>query len=90
MNGESLIVMIVVGLIAGWLASAVVGGIGYGLIGDIIIGIVGAFIGSWLFAQLGIAAPAGLLGSIIVAFVGAAVLLLILRALAGGRRYRRL
>ena len=75
-----LLTWIIVGLIAGVLASLVMGGTGYGLIGDIIIGIVGAFIGGWLFARLGVHSPfGGLAGTIFVAFVGAVVLIFILR-----------
>jgi uncharacterized membrane protein YeaQ/YmgE (transglycosylase-associated protein family) len=80
---------IIVGLVAGVLASLVMGGTGYGLIGDIIIGIVGAFVGGWLFAQLGVASPfGGLAGVIFVAFIGAVVLLFILRLIRGSRRPR--
>lgn len=83
----SILTWIIVGLIAGVLASLVMGGTGYGLIGDIIIGIVGAFVGGWLFAQLGVSSPwGGLPGTIFVAFVGAVVLLFILRLLRGARR----
>ena len=73
---------ILVGLVAGVLASMVMGGTGYGLIGDIIIGIVGAFVGGWLFARLGVRSPlGGLPGTIFVAFIGAVVLLFVLRLL---------
>jgi len=82
--------LIIVGLIAGILASFVMGGIGYGLVGDIIVGIIGAFLGSWLFAQMGWSAPfAGLAGVIFVAFIGAVLLLFILSLLrrgSGGNR----
>lgn len=82
----SILTWIIVGLIAGVLASLVMGGTGYGLIGDIIIGVVGAFVGGWLFAQLGVSSPwAGLPGTIFVAFVGAVVLLFVLRLLRGAR-----
>ncbi|HZH75227.1 MAG TPA: GlsB/YeaQ/YmgE family stress response membrane protein [Archangium sp.] len=81
MTIETLVVWLFVGLIAGWLASAVVGG-GYGIVGDIVVGIVGAFLGGWLFRALGVSAPgSGIVGTIVVAFVGAVVLLLLLRAL---------
>jgi uncharacterized membrane protein YeaQ/YmgE (transglycosylase-associated protein family) len=81
MTIETLLVWLFVGLIAGWLASAVVGG-GYGIVGDIVVGIVGAFLGGWLFRALGVTAPgSGIVGTIVVAFVGAVVLLLLLRAL---------
>jgi uncharacterized membrane protein YeaQ/YmgE (transglycosylase-associated protein family) len=86
MSVETVLLWLVVGLIAGWLASAVVGG-GFGLIGDIVVGIVGAFIGGWLFRALDVSAPfGGLAGTIFVAFIGAIVLLLLLRLIARGRR----
>jgi uncharacterized membrane protein YeaQ/YmgE (transglycosylase-associated protein family) len=76
---------IIVGLIAGLLASLVMGGTGLGLIGDIIIGIVGAFVGSWIFDRLGVASPFGGLGGVIfVAFIGAVVLLFVLRLIRRG------
>lgn len=75
-----LLTWLIVGLIAGVLASLVMGGTGYGLIGDIIIGIVGAFVGGWLFTQLGVSSPfGGIAGVIFVAFIGAVVLLFLLR-----------
>lgn len=74
-----LLTWLIVGLIAGVLASLVMGGTGYGLIGDIIIGIVGAFVGGWLFRKLGIAVPlSGIAGTILVAFIGAVVLLFVI------------
>ena len=80
-----LVTWLVVGLIAGVLASLVMGGVG--LIGDIVIGIVGAFVGGWLFRQLGVNSPfSGLAGTIFTAFIGAVVLLAILRLVTRGRR----
>jgi uncharacterized membrane protein YeaQ/YmgE (transglycosylase-associated protein family) len=77
-----LLTWIIVGLVAGVLASLVMGGTGYGLIGDIIIGVVGAFVGGWIFSRLGVDSPfGGLAGTIFVAFIGAVVLLFILRLL---------
>ena len=74
-----LLTWIIVGLVAGVLASLVVGG-GFGIIGDIIIGIIGAFVGGWIFSKLGIESPwGGLAGTIFVAFIGAVVLLFLLR-----------
>jgi uncharacterized membrane protein YeaQ/YmgE (transglycosylase-associated protein family) len=74
-----LLTWIIVGLVAGVLASLVVGG-GFGIIGDIIIGIVGAFVGGWIFSKLGVDSPfGGLAGTIFVAFIGAVVLLFLLR-----------
>jgi uncharacterized membrane protein YeaQ/YmgE (transglycosylase-associated protein family) len=80
-----ILTWIIVGLCAGVLASLVMGGSGYGLIGDIIIGIVGAFVGGWLFRTLGATPPfGGGLGSVIfVAFIGAVVLLFLLRLVRG-------
>lgn len=77
-----ILTWLIVGLVAGLLASFAVGGVGYGLLGDIVIGIVGAVLGGWLFDRLDIAAPwGGLAGVIFVAFVGAVVLLVVLRAI---------
>ena len=82
-----LVTLIVVGLVAGLLASLAVGGVGYGILGDIVVGIVGAFLGSWLFSALHVQVPfAGLGGTIFVAFIGAVVLLLLGRLLRRGRR----
>lgn len=74
-----ILTWLIVGLVAGVLASFVVGG-GYGLLGDIVVGIVGAFIGGWLFTKMGWHTPfGGLAGTIFVAFIGSIVLLLLLR-----------
>jgi uncharacterized membrane protein YeaQ/YmgE (transglycosylase-associated protein family) len=84
MTLETLVLWRVVGLIAGWLASAVVGG-GYGVVGDIVVGVVGAFLGGIIFRALHVHAPfGGIAGTILVAFVGAVVLLLILRLIRSG------
>lgn len=81
-----LLTWLIVGLVAGILSSAVAGGIGYGLLGDIVVGIAGAFVGGWLFAQLGLASPfPGLAGTIFVAFIGAVVLLFIFHLIQRGR-----
>src|SRR5262249_53419543 len=81
MSLETFLIWIVIGLIAGWLASAVAGG-GFGVIGDIVVGIVGAFIGGLIFGRLHIHVPwGGLPGTIFVAFIGALVLLVILRVI---------
>ncbi len=81
-----ILTWLIVGLIAGVLASLVMGG-GYGIIGDIIIGIVGAFLGGWLFSRLGVGTPfSGLAGTIFVAFIGAVVLIFLLRLISRGRR----
>lgn len=83
----SFLMWILVGLVAGVLASIVMGGTGYGIVGDIIIGIVGAFVGGWLFSKLGVSTPfGGLPGTIFVAFIGAVVLLFVLRLIRGAGR----
>jgi uncharacterized membrane protein YeaQ/YmgE (transglycosylase-associated protein family) len=74
---ESIIIMIIVGAIAGWLAGKIVRGFGFGLIWDIVIGIIGAFIGVWLLTRLGIVPFSGFVGSIVNATIGAVVLLFI-------------
>jgi uncharacterized membrane protein YeaQ/YmgE (transglycosylase-associated protein family) len=79
MEPQSIIVWIIVGGVAGWLAGLVVKGSGYGLIGDIIVGIVGAFIAGWLLPRLGIVIGSGIIAAIINAFIGAVILLIILR-----------
>jgi len=85
MEIETILLWAVVGLIAGWLASAVVGG-GYGIIGDIVVGVVGAFLGGILFRATGAGAPfGGLPGTIFIAFIGAIVLLLLLRLINRAR-----
>jgi uncharacterized membrane protein YeaQ/YmgE (transglycosylase-associated protein family) len=86
---SGLLWWLIVGLIAGFLASVVMRGGGYGIIGDIIAGIIGAFIGGWLFGLLGVSAGGGLVGSIIVAFVGACILIAILRMFSRSYPYRR-
>lgn len=84
-----ILTWIIVGLVAGVLASLVMGGTGYGIIGDIIIGIVGAFVGGWIFRQLGTGVPfGGLPGVIFVAFIGAVVLLFVLRLIRGATARR--
>jgi uncharacterized membrane protein YeaQ/YmgE (transglycosylase-associated protein family) len=88
MTMETFLLWMAIGAIAGFLASAIVGG-GYGLIGDIIIGVVGAFVGGWLFRALGWHAPfTGMAGTVVIAFIGALVLLLILRVLRVGTARR--
>lgn len=84
LSNESLLVILFVGIVAGWLAGRVMEGGGFGLIGDLIVGLVGAFIGNWLLPQLGIHLGVGLVAAIINAFIGAVVLLLVLRLIGGG------
>jgi uncharacterized membrane protein YeaQ/YmgE (transglycosylase-associated protein family) len=87
MSNESLLVILFVGLVAGWLAGLLVQGTGFGLIGDLVIGILGAFIGDWLLPRLGIHLGVGLVAAIVNATIGAVVLLLIVRLVRGRGRW---
>ena len=85
-NPGSWLAWIVVGLIAGAVAARVVAGRGFGCVADIVVGIAGAIIGGWLLgAVFNVGGTVGFLGSIAVAFIGAAVLLLVVKVLSGGR-----
>ena len=77
LSGESLIVILFVGLLAGWLAGKIVRGTGFGMIGDILIGIAGALVATFLFPKLGIHIGRGLISEIIYSAIGAVLLLLI-------------
>jgi uncharacterized membrane protein YeaQ/YmgE (transglycosylase-associated protein family) len=89
LNPGGLLLWIVVGLVAGFLASHFVKGGGYGLIGDLVVGLIGAVVGGFLLGFF-VHTTVGLLGSIIVAFIGAVILLFIVRSMSGGRRTRRI
>jgi uncharacterized membrane protein YeaQ/YmgE (transglycosylase-associated protein family) len=71
----NLILFVIVGILAGWLAGRVMKGGGFGVVGDLVVGAVGAFLGGWLLGLLGIPAGGGFVGSLVTAFVGAVVLL---------------
>lgn len=79
MSVETILIWIVVGAIAGWLAGLIVRGFGFGLVGNIIVGILGAILGGWLFGAIGFAFTTGIINTILTAIVGAVVLLLIVR-----------
>ena len=89
LSNQSLLVILFVGIVAGWLAGRVMAGGGFGLIGDLLVGLLGAFIGDWLLPRVGIHLGVGIIASIMNAFIGAVVLLLILRLVSGGFGYRR-
>jgi uncharacterized membrane protein YeaQ/YmgE (transglycosylase-associated protein family) len=89
LSNQSLLVILVVGIVAGWLAGRVMAGGGFGLIGDLIVGLIGAFIGDWLLPRLGVHLGTGIIALIVNAFVGAVVLLFILRLVGGLRRRPR-
>jgi uncharacterized membrane protein YeaQ/YmgE (transglycosylase-associated protein family) len=80
MDPQGLIIWLIIGAIAGWLAGMVMKGGGFGLIGDIVVGIVGAFIAGWLLPQIGFPLIGGsIVGAIIDAFIGAVILLFVIR-----------
>lgn len=79
MHAETLLIWLLIGAIAGWLASKVVRGGGMGLLGDIVVGVIGAFIGAWLLTRLGITIAHGLIGAVASATLGAVLLLLAIR-----------
>jgi len=89
LSAENLGVLLLVGLIAGWLAGKVVTGGGFGIVADVAIGIVGALIGTWLLPRLGVHIGTGIASKIIVATIGAVVLLLIVGLVRGGFPRRR-
>ncbi|MBN8482069.1 MAG: GlsB/YeaQ/YmgE family stress response membrane protein [Xanthomonadales bacterium] len=78
MSAESLIVWLIVGGVAGWLAGLIMRGFGFGLIGNIVVGIVGAFLAGWLLPMAGVSIGSGIVGAIIHALIGAIILLAII------------
>jgi uncharacterized membrane protein YeaQ/YmgE (transglycosylase-associated protein family) len=79
MNVEQLVVFLVIGGIAGWLAATVMKGGGFGIVGNVVTGILGAILGGWIFGLLGISVGGAWLGPLITATVGAIVLLYLAR-----------
>jgi uncharacterized membrane protein YeaQ/YmgE (transglycosylase-associated protein family) len=87
MSNESILVILFVGLIAGWLAGQIVQGTGFGIIGDILVGIAGALVASLVFPKLGIHLGTGIVSEIIYSAIGAIVLLLVVRLVRTGGRW---
>jgi len=89
MTALDIVGWLIIGLIAGWLASMIMGRGGYGIVGDIVVGVVGAFIGGFVANLLGLAGPAAndpfSWASLIFAIIGAIILIAIVRALSGNR-----
>ena len=83
MSTEHLILFLVIGIVAGFLAGKIMKGKGFGLLGDLIVGVIGSFIGYWIFGLLGIASG-GIIGALIAALVGALLLLYIARLVKKG------
>ncbi|MFT3807917.1 GlsB/YeaQ/YmgE family stress response membrane protein [Arenimonas sp.] len=75
MSLESLLITLLIGGIAGWLAGLAMKGRGFGILGNIIVGIIGAFVGSWVLGLVGIAIGGGIIAAILNAFIGAVILL---------------
>lgn len=81
----NIIVILIVGAVAGWLGSMLLKGSAYGLLGNIVIGILGSFVGYWLLAELGVSLGAGLVGAILTGALGAIIILVILHVVSGKR-----
>jgi uncharacterized membrane protein YeaQ/YmgE (transglycosylase-associated protein family) len=79
MDPTDILIWLLIGAIAGWLAGQFVGGGGFGLIGDVVVGIVGAVIAGYLLPLIGIHLGAGFIRSVISAFIGACLLLTVVR-----------
>lgn len=82
---EGLLIVIILGAVAGWLGSQIYRGSGLGLLGNIVVGIIGGFIGYWGLGKLGVSLGTGYLGYILTAAVGAIVLLVILNLIVSRR-----
>lgn len=89
LTNESLLVILIVGIVAGFLAGKIVRGFGFGLIGDLIVGVLGAFVGNWLLPRLHISLGSGIVAQIAAATIGAVVLLLLVGLVAGRSGLRR-
>jgi len=79
MDPVVIIIWLVIGAIAGWLAGQIVKGGGFGLVGDIVVGIIGAVIAGWLLPRIGLFIGGGMIAEIINAVIGAVILLLVVR-----------
>ena len=87
MSGESLLVIIFVGIVAGWSAGQIVRGTGFGLVGDLVVGVLGAFFASLLFPRLGFHLGTGIISEILYSAIGAILLLLLVRLVRGRGRF---
>ena len=84
-SNQGIFVILLIGLVAGWLAGKIVRGTGFGLIGDILVGIAGALVANLLLPKLGILIGTGVIREIINATIGAVILLLVVRLVRGRR-----
>jgi uncharacterized membrane protein YeaQ/YmgE (transglycosylase-associated protein family) len=87
LSNEHLLVVLFVGIVAGWVAGKVVRGSGFGLLGDLLVGVVGALIASWLFPRFGVHLGTGLVSEIVYSALGAIFLLLIIGLFRRRRRF---
>lgn len=81
MTLTAILVIVIIGALAGWLAGLIVKGYGFGLLGNIVVGIVGAFIAGLLFPRLGVSLGSGIAGSVLHAMIGAVILLLLIKVI---------
>ena len=79
MAPETIIIWLVIGAVAGWLAGQVVKGGGFGLVGDIVVGIIGSVVAGWLLPRVGLYIGGGFIAEIINAVIGAVILLVVVR-----------
>lgn len=79
MEPQGIIIWLIIGGVAGWLAGLIVRGGGFGILGDIVVGIIGSVLFGWLFGAMGYGVGAGVIGSIIASTIGAVILIFILR-----------
>jgi uncharacterized membrane protein YeaQ/YmgE (transglycosylase-associated protein family) len=75
---QALVIWLVIGAVAGWLAGQVMTGFGFGLIGNVILGIVGAFVAGWLLPRIGLYIGGGIVGDIVNAAIGAIIVLFVI------------
>jgi uncharacterized membrane protein YeaQ/YmgE (transglycosylase-associated protein family) len=82
MDITALLIFLAIGLVAGWLASLILGG--GGLLRNLIVGVIGAFVGGWVLSAAGVVLPIGnaLLSQIITATIGAIIVIVIARVIA--------
>ncbi|MEX2483022.1 MAG: GlsB/YeaQ/YmgE family stress response membrane protein [Brumimicrobium sp.] len=84
-----ILIAVIIGAVAGWLAGLIMKSNTGGLLFNIILGIVGGFVGNWLFRELNVSTESSFLGELITATVGAVILILIARILFGGKKRKR-
>ncbi len=78
MSTEHVILFLVIGIVAGFLAGKIMKGSGYGLLGDLIVGVIGSFVGVWIFGLIGISSG-GVIGLLVASVIGALLLLYAIR-----------